>query len=168
MSSNRDKTLWVWLAACAVLCLGTGWTLYHVRSTPAQVAKIERKIRDLEALRVMQQQVGSHDQAVSAFDALSSKHAPSLASLLQQAAPGLVADVRERESGNVVSGWTLRRADVMFNDVPLDGVGRFLQSAEKQRPPWRLSECHVTASETMDGAGRVTLVLEALEKPNAL
>ena len=78
--------------------------------------------------------------------------------------PGTPPACREREAVPLAGGWTLRRVEVLFEDIDLVRLPDFLHAAETQRPPWRLAECALSALPQSEGRGRATLVLEAIGK----
>jgi hypothetical protein len=98
------------------------------------------------------------------YAALTNRTAVSLSELLRMQPVTRTAEVHPRDSRALIAGWSLRRVDVILDDVALVDVGRLLTSGENQRPPWRMSECTITPSDTSPGAARVTLVMEALEQ----
>jgi hypothetical protein len=91
---------------------------------------------------------------------LSSKQPIPLTELAAQQLPGVTPSIRQRETLPALGGWQVRRTEVKC-EAPLATLGQFLLAAEHARPPWRLVEFDITATEK---AARATLVLEALEK----
>ncbi|MBU0678565.1 MAG: hypothetical protein KJ626_10655 [Verrucomicrobia bacterium] len=157
-------TRFAWIiAAAALLCAG-GLTLRSWGIGREMKGRIARKAADLDTLRGLKAGSANERAAVATYEALSSKTVVPLRDVLSEAGVSDKAEIRERDARPVSSGWTLRRMDVIFDELPLKGLGAFLSVAEKQRPPWQLVECHITASEKAGRDARVTLLMETLEK----
>lgn len=102
---------------------------------------------------------------IRTFEALSNAVPVSLSDLAAASVTNTIPDMRELETQPLERGWTLTRAEVIFNDLNLDQLPAFLRLAESQRPPWLLAQCSLTASTRADGCGRVVLIMEAIGKP---
>lgn len=165
------KTRWnitvmqaLWAATGVALALGLWLTAQSVRMTPDYARWIARKSGDVQQLYRMQSALRRDREAIAAFEALDPKPLVGLSDAIRQIMPGVSADVRQRESRSAIEGWTVRRMEVELNEAPLEQLGRLLYRIESSRPPWRLVECNLLASDRNPGHARVTLILEGLEK----
>ncbi len=154
----------LWAMAIVALALGFWLTVRSARKTPDYIRWIERKTEHLEQLQHMRTALRANHEAVAAFEALDHRQPPELSGLIRETIPGVAADIRQRETGPAAEGWTVRRMEVELEEAPLNRIGHLLYRAESARPPWRLVECDLLASDRNPGYARVTLILEALEK----
>jgi hypothetical protein len=145
-----------------VFLAGLFWTVHTLAATPGRLLQIYRKAGLITELRARQAGLTTAENAVAAFEQIAGKRPANLRELAKATLPGIAADIRPRETRSAVTGWSVRSADVLFGDIPLARLAAFLRAAEAQRPPWRLVECQIAAADR--GTGRVSLVLEALEK----
>ncbi len=159
---NRDKVIG-WIAA-VVLLAGVAATVQSVRATPEKTRQLERKVTDLGRLRKWQTEHLDDLAALGPFEALKSREPVSLADLAKKSFTETRPDLRFRESRPAAGGYRVNTADVLLEKVRLAEVSLFVLAAENQRPPWKLVECSMTASEQAPGYGRAVLVFEALEK----
>ncbi len=155
------------LYGCAALAFaaGLGLTALTAREAGAQLRAAQKRAAVRAELQAVRRDADRYHAAVGLFEALSNSAPASLAGLAAAAVTNAAPDLRELESRALDRGWTLRRVEVIFNELQLDQLPAFLGSAEAQRPPWRLAECAVTASSRADGYGRAVLILEAIGKP---
>ncbi len=153
-----------YLAAAAALALavGIGWTVFSIRQAAELTRRLKSRVATLVELQAMQRGQDRYAAAVRAFETLSNAAPASLAGLAAAAVTNTVPDIRDLETRILERGWTLTRAEVIFNDINLDQLPAFLCAVESRRPPWRLTECAITASTRADGCGRVVLVLDAV------
>jgi hypothetical protein len=158
----KPKALFI-LQACAlaVFLAGVLAAIATIRQNFDRRGKIRSKIETFEQLMVLKQTHDRHQAAMRVFEGLSNTSPVPLADLCHAAVSNTTPEIRERESRNLVSGWTLQQMEVVFSEVNLNLIPGFLQAAEIQRPPWRLVECTLTSSRRADGLGRAVLVLEA-------
>ena len=99
-----------------------------------------------------------------AFETLPETTPASLTALSASSITGTAPEIRPRKSRKLLNGWTLKQAEIIFNDVQLSRISAFLYAAETGRPPWRLTECLITPTRSEGGFGRAVLVLEALSR----
>ena len=159
-----DHSTW-WLAGASLLLLIGGiWTVSTLQRYPAQKRHIERKIDDLQQIAAYQRAQKGDLAAVQAFENLPANRPIDLSTLLREQAPVVQSEVRRRETRAAWGDWQAHRMEVRLERVPLDVLGRFLSAAEQQRPPWRLIESNIVATEEQPGAARATLVFEGLAK----
>lgn len=151
---------------CALLALaaGIGLTAFSVRQAPLLAQRLKSRVAIYDELQAMKRAEDRYQAAVRMFEALSNSAPASLADLAAASVSNSVPDIRELETKAPAPGWTLRRAELIFNEMSLDQLPAFLAAAESQRPPWRLAECAIAASTQTDGHGRVVLVLETIGK----
>jgi hypothetical protein len=159
MSGRRASGL-LWGAAVLVFLFAVGWSVRSVVLSTQVTAGLTDRCRHIARLREVQARMARYDGAVAQFDALGAVSSEPLAPLVRSVFPDDRAEVRERESMPPVSGWTVRRMDVVLGEVDLQRLGLLLQKLEDGRPPWRLRECTIKASRQAPGRGKVTLVLE--------
>ncbi len=161
----KPKALFI-LQACAlaVFLAGVLASVVTIRQNLDLRGKIRNKIETLAQLVAMKQTRDRHQAALRIFEGLSNASPVSLASLGRAIITNATPEIRERESRNLTTGWTLRQMEVVFSEVNLNQISGFLQAAEMQRPPWRLMECTIASSRQADGLGRVVLILEAAGK----
>jgi hypothetical protein len=159
------------IAAVVVFAIGVVLSLQTAMTAQESLRVLQKRSDDLRQLRDLQGASGKDRGALAVFEQLPNHSPEPLADLAKQALPNTAASVRLRESRPALSGWSVQSVEVSFDSAPLADVSRFLALAEAQstdagnrRPPWRLKEITVSASEQTPGVGRAALVLEALEK----
>ncbi len=159
------------IAAGVVLATGLLLTLQSALVAPEQFRILRKRTDDLRQLRELQGATAKDRSAIAQFDQLPTRSPAPLADLAKSALSNTAAHLRLRESRPALAGWTVQSVEVSFDSARLADVSHFLALAEEQpaearnrRPPWRLKEITVSASEQTPGVGRATLVLEALEK----
>ncbi len=152
------------LLAGAALFAGLALTLWAGVKTPAWLGQMARRQADHSKLLDLQAQAQTSRSALELFETLPSKKAPPLKELVSQAGITSAPDIRPREDSPAAEGWTVRSSELSFEQVRLADLARLIKLAAQARPPWRLRECVITASEQAPGDGRVTLALETLEK----
>lgn len=158
----KPKTLLILqVGALAVFLGGVFISIATFRQNLDRREKIRNKIETLNKLLVMKQAHDRHQAAWHAFEGLSNATPVSLVSMGRAIVTNVTPEVRERESRNLMPGWTLWQMEVVFNEVNLSQIPNFLQAAEMQLPPWRLVECTLASSRQADGLGRVVLIMEA-------
>jgi hypothetical protein len=104
------------------------------------------------------------EAAVDAYEQLGVARATPLAELFKKTMPGIKYDTREIPTQAVLPGWTLRRISVSFPKFDLNNLSKFLSEAESQSPPWRITECTMTALSNDGSLGHARVFLQALEK----
>ncbi len=161
---KRNTLSLVYAGSVVVLLAGAVLSVVTVRQMPACAQKLGRKINVLQQLGDLKQIRDRQRSALRAFDILTNSTPASLTALAASSMPNVTPEIRVRDSRQLPNGWTLKQVEVVCNDVSLDQISAFLYAAETGRPPWRLTECHITASRTAGGFGRVVLIMEALAK----
>ncbi len=150
--------------AVAAAVAGILLAIYAVRGTPEWLRRLAAKRADLAALRRLESVAADQAAVVRLFDALPESRPAPLRELIDRQMPGVTADVRPRESVPVAAGWSARTVDVVFENAALADIARFIGVAADGRPPWRVREFSISSSAQKPGAGRVSLLLEAMEK----
>lgn len=84
----------------------------------------------------------------------------ALAEVARDSTGGAGWEVRETEPVASLPEWTVRRASAQASGVAYVHVGRLLQAAATQEPPWTLAACSIRASAQADRATRVELTFE--------
>jgi hypothetical protein len=155
------------LSSLAVIALVAGAVLFVItlRSIPERQRHLKQKVETLARLQELSGGLVDDQAAAAVFAALPEHRPISLAALAEREIPGVRPAVRQRDVQPLADGWRARHMDVSFEQVPLADLSRFVMSAERQRPPWRLTRCTLNASETAPGPGRVTLQFTGIEKP---
>jgi type II secretory pathway component PulM len=159
---TREKMIASLAAAACVL--GIVLTADSVIRAPQFAEQMKRKYTDLDRLLALRRGQSRDLVAIDAFDQLPAKTPVPLGSLVNTALPDHHAAIHQRETRPAAAGWSIRSVEISFDSVKLDDLARFLAKAEEARPPWRLAEFNVTALEQSPACGRVSVVLEALEK----
>jgi len=154
------------LGALAVILLlaGLALTYGNIRATPAWVRQLVAKAAILHELRARERTHASNLAAAIRLEEERAYQPVRLGSIFELSLPSARPDIRPLEGRELENGWSLRRSEVILQAVRLSELGGALQAAEDSRPPWRLVECAVSASDQGPGVGRVTLVMQALEK----
>lgn len=159
---KRNTQLILNVTAAAALAAGLALALVTLAQMTPLTRKIQKKIdvyRQLSALKSAQDQKLA---AVKTFEALPQPIPVALTTLAARTVTNATPEIREREARELIPGWTLKQVEIVFTEISLAQLPVFLQAAETQRPPWRLTECNLTASRQSDGFGRALLVLEAI------
>ena len=157
-----NRTRLAFAAAAAVFALGLLVTVRSLKSTPMKIMRTRRKVGDLQELREL---AGRHQSVVASlhmFDRLRA-HSPRTLTEIGSDRPA----VRRLGVKPAAGGWNVLTVTATFEDIPLARLSEFLHEATAagNSPPWRLTECSITALD--QGRGRAVLTLEALEKPEA-
>ncbi len=63
-----------------------------------------------------------------------------------------------------LAGWDLERKELSFHNVPLPALMRFIKTAEKSTPPWRIDRIDVIASSLKPGYARAVLEMSSASK----
>ncbi len=154
----------LWVMAVTTLVLGVGLTINSIRITPEYSRWISRKMDDLAQLENMYRSLETYRRAAAAFCELEDRKPVELSDTIRRIMPGVSSDIRQRETRPAAKDWTVMRMEVELDEAPLEGLGEFLYYVESSRPPWRLVECNLVASDRGPGYARATLILEGLEK----
>jgi hypothetical protein len=153
-------------AAAVVAVTGILLTIGSIRATPAARAQMARRAGDLAQLQALSVDARRAEEALRARAAMGRERALPVEDLLMSAFPGLEAQVQPREKQPLGDGWFARTVEVVLEEAPLAGIGKLAEEGGALRPPWRVAELSIVASDR-PGIGRVTLVLEAIEKDGA-
>ena len=148
--------------AVVLLIISVIITVITVRQMPAYRRQLHKKIQTLQQLHALAQVKSKQEAAIGIFEALPETTPASLIVLSASHIDGTTPQIHLRKSRNLLNGWTLKQAEVIFNDVKLSQISAFLYAAETGRPPWRLTECLITPTRSEGGFVRAVLVLEAL------
>ena len=159
---SREKIIASLAAAACVL--GLALTADSVIRAPRFAELMKRKYTDLDRLLALQRDQSRGLAAIDAFDQLPAKTSVPLSGLVNTTLPDKRPTIHLRETRPAAAGWFVRSVEVSFDHVKLADLAGFLVRAEEARPPWRLVEFNVTALEQSPPGGRVSMVLEALEK----
>jgi hypothetical protein len=152
-----------WLAAVAAAA-GFAGAAWAIRVVPARLRLIERKEADLRALVDLERESRALDPYFAALAAATGGPPESPAAILQQAAPGAPAPtIAAGTSEPLEGGWTFRRMEVSFADVPVDSFAAFLSACASARPPWRAAQVRIQALDPGSTRARVALTLEGVE-----
>ena len=146
------------LAAGVVVTAGS---IAQFREHSSRLNVYAGQMRQLEAPR----QVWARSMAaIGVFEQLPNPHPVPVAQLLKEVLTSEKYSIQEPQSRPTIEGWAVRRIEVIFNEIELKKLADFLVRAESQRPPWRLVEGSISSLSNSGGSGRVSIVLEALDK----
>lgn len=149
-----------------VIIIALNICMYTWKESKRQLRRLNRMNGTILQLQQLAETAQAEQACLQAFNALPEKKLTPLRELLLSAVPGIAAGIRERPSEQAADGWVWCRTDITFENIPLKAMARFIMAAEQEKPPWRVAECHIIASDTKAGTGRVSLVMEGLEQPN--
>lgn len=147
------------LAAAAL-----GYTVHSFFYGQDTARRIARKRGDLRTIRGQAAALGPVRAALAAYEALPAGRLDPLREIIGREAPGVRMEVHERRKTEWPDGWTLTTHEVMLEQIRFERLDAALAAAEKARPPWRLTECTMTAVQGAPGVGRAVLVFEGLER----
>ncbi len=119
---------------------------------------------ELQQLYTLQSQHQRDLEAVGLFEKLAVKKPESIHEIVRSVIPDAQASIRLKGSHPTVPGWSVQNVEISMDGIRLADFARLIQRAGSQRPPWRLTEITITATEKGAGYGRITAVFEALEK----
>lgn len=163
MNASRVQKI-VWLTAAAILVAGAGLsvqTVGHIRGTGL---RIERKLNDLEKLKMIETEVKRGETARQTIERMPARLAEPLLPLVQsQFAATKAEDCRETRH-DLGSGWIVRQIEVSLHDVSFAAVMDLVRKAEAMDPPWRLAACTLRTSPGAPGAGQAVLQFEAVQR----
>ena len=151
-------------AAAIVAVVGLVMTAQSVSRRAEVARRLSRKAADLGALQALQHTVQRQRAILADFEQRGGQRPVPLNTVLKTVWADLTPELKEQDVALSVPGWTARRVSVTLTDVEYDGLARFFQLAEAQRPPWCLVECSVRASPQAGRAAQADLVLEAIER----
>jgi hypothetical protein len=151
-------------AALLAAVAGLGATVSSATRFGSARARLERRQADRQALQALQEDAVRVRDAVAGYRRTVGRRAIPVVTLLRTVFRDAQAEVQELDPPPVLPGWTVRRTAVKLANVPLDLVGRFVQFAEQQNPPWHVSQCTVRASTEPGRAAEVEFVLQTVER----
>ena len=152
------------IAALLVLLTGLALTLQSIVTAPAIRQQLQRKADNWKQLCALRDGLGRYDASIRTFESLKSTRPVALAEVARNAVSNATPAIRFLETRPAAAGWTLQSAEMSYDDVRLSDFAGLIGQAESARPPWRLMEINITALNQSPGRGRVSAVLEALEK----
>ncbi len=152
----NSASRYIFLGIVAMAALGL--TLHNVKNAGGATLRIKRKMADLERVETLQ---ARNEQIFSAMKILGDAGPPRP---IEQVLAGRTAEVHPRKDLPLIEGWSLKAADVIFNEIALSDAAGFIADAENARPPWRVAECAITPAAA--GFGRVALVMQSVEMKN--
>ncbi len=161
------KRIRSWLTpgvALAVFAAGLLATASAMRYQHRLRDRLERRGDTLRALESIRQVRDRHREAQRAFEALPQTIPADPAVLAAGTLTNTVPEFRPLESQPLAGGWARYRTEAVFGDVALTDLVRFLAAVETGRPPWRMVEGDLSASDRADGHVRAVVVLEAVGK----
>ncbi|MBN1670598.1 MAG: hypothetical protein JXR37_06175 [Kiritimatiellae bacterium] len=154
----------LWCVAVLALLSGAAMTVRSVRLRAELAQRLAHRNREMQVLRRLRREAERNKAVLAHCEAFAGARPVPLSTLSKAALPDEICEVREIDARPLVAGWAARRVEVVFGDIQLEKLRGFLQQAEAQQPPWRLEECHVSASSQTAGKGRATLVFEAVQR----
>lgn len=161
MSARTDQVLMI--AGVVAGLIGVVLTVQSVRATPAALAQLQRRADDYARIQALGADAERARAVLRARAELGRDRAVPVDDLVMSAFPGLSPQVQPRDVRPVADGWLVRSVEVVLDDAPLSGVGKLSVEGAALRPPWRIAEVSITASDR-PGHGRVSLLLEAIER----
>jgi len=164
-TTNIQKLTWALVIGMIIISLNV--CLYTWKQSKRLMRRLDRMNTTVLELQDLARTAQADQACLQAFEALPKKKLTPLSELLLSAVPGIAADLHEQPSEQAVEGWLQHRTELTFENIPLKAMARFIMAAEQERPPWRVAECQIIASDTKAGNGRVNLVMEGLDKPGA-
>ena len=152
------------ISATVLMLVGLVLTFRTFHAAPTDLDLLERRRDTLEDLRREERSLSSDHLAVEAYEALPRQAGVSLKELVASELPSAPVEIHEQPVRTLRDKWVQRTAEVILEETHLAGVGRFLDRAESERPPWRLESCSISATDDGPGKGRVNLVVSLLER----
>ncbi|MCK5849384.1 MAG: hypothetical protein KAH23_00610 [Kiritimatiellae bacterium] len=158
------KTMrFIWAVAAVAILVGVVMSISTVQAICDGSVMLKKKADNIEELRRIKKDIASYRLAKDRYDALSSKRPPPIKGILKASASGLKEEELRGSRERSVSGWTIRRYEMTFDDAEMGEVMTFVRKAESARPPWRLTKYVARASGGIPGRGRISLTMEAME-----
>ncbi len=150
--------------AFLILLAGAIQTVMTIRQMPVLNQKLRSRADAFQQLCALEKIANRQQAAILSFESLTNVFPVSLTALTTASVTNAMPEIRMRDTRSLFNGWMLKEVEIIFNDVNLDQIPGFLEAAESSRPPWRLTECRITATRSEGGFGRIVLVMEALSK----
>jgi hypothetical protein len=156
------RTSWPAAAAVAACAAGFALTALSAVRTPGELRQIARRKADAWHLGKLREAHAAESAALRAFEPWRGGPEGDLGDALAAAVGEGRWELREKGATGLPGGWALRSVSATLADGGLEALGRLLAEAARQRPPWRLQQCSITAGES-PGTGRASLELERIE-----
>jgi len=155
--------LWI---AILFFALGVLLTVHAIRITNSSRQSMEKKLATLAQINTLAKENAKNRAAIERFNGLRETRPRPLEEIVSRVIKGNKPEIRILDTSPAAEGWTPRKVSITFDDLPLVDLSRFIEnaSADTERPPWILTECGITASDSIPGNGHAVLVMEALEK----
>ena len=146
MSMRRMSLLHLlWGAAVLSACAGALAGLLTLRALGEVAGRLTARRKQLTALGDLRRQLQPFLQAQDVAARESDRSPVALGDLLKAQFPAAKAEDLRDLGGESPPGWVIHRREVALGDAPQDKVLALVQSAEAQRPPWRLVRYAVRA-----------------------
>ena len=129
---EKSRILWIYVVSATTLLAGLIMSCQSVRTAPNDVRHLLRRTSDLQELYIMAVSLQDDRQAIDIYEALSTKKLLPLSSLAERMFTDSRPEIHERAAIPAAGGWLVRRMDVVFNEVELSRLGRFVLFAEQQ------------------------------------
>lgn len=147
----------LWIAASLVMGAGIFMSVGTIKACSESLARSERKIREYRDLELLEARAVLHNTALAQFNKLDHKRLVSLKNAVQCRFPESNPDDVRETLREAAPGWFVHDAETALNRVDLSDVMAFAADLEKNRPPWVLGKCVLTASSAVDGKGNAVL-----------
>lgn len=152
------------IGAIIAVSAGVLLMLTTLATLRANADRLKTHATNMKELQRLQQLSHGTRTAVGAFERLENPHPVPIRQLLRDSIGDEDYSSQAPPPRPKIKGWLVRQMDISFKDIELSKVAAFLERAEAQRPPWRLSRCVIHSSSASGGSGRVSFTLEALDK----
>lgn len=157
----------LWAVAIACVAAGAALTVRTFARAGELRGLLRAKAKAVQELRDIASDLNRYSSARAAFEQIERRTLIPLEGMLEVTMKPSRPEGTRQTRSEIAPGWTLRREEISFGEVPLLSVMQFLRGVELQRPPWRLAKCIVRASSHTPGQGRVVVLLEGLERTPA-
>lgn len=163
MRTKHAEALFLLLGVASVVT-AVVMTVGSMLSVPERERHLDQLLTTLDDLARIRASLVDDEAAILRYEHLPETRPTDLAALAGRTAPGVAVDIQRREHKELGQGWVRNRMHVVFNQIALPDLGRFIDSAEQQRPPWRLVECQIKAHPSVEGAAVATLLVEGVQQ----
>jgi len=161
---KRNILILLYGSASLILMTGVILTITTISQMPIANQKLQKRVDAFQQLCNLEKTVNRQQAAVRVFEGLTNDFPVSLTALATSCVTNATAEIRMRNTRDMSDGWILKEVEIIFNDVNVNHALSFLNAAEFSQPPWRLTECHISATRSENSYGRVVLIMEALSK----
>jgi len=153
---------WLYAWGIGFFLFGTGliWSVTTFIQWPADQARLQRKWNDKETLAELEASQDSLRAAQAAFLLLEASDSVSFNAWMRETLPHVRADVRPRDRTELTPEWRVERIELVLDEVLLEDIGDIMVRAGSLRPPWRLSEAQLRASDRIEGAAKASMIYE--------